>query len=220
MSSEPDVVEFGPASVPAPPRRELRWHAVVSSRLTTVALAAVGAGAALASLVAEWQTIDTGAGPEGDYFVPVPRLANSVWSVPAGPVYLVGLMLLAAAVAVALYGPPRGRAAARVAGLGLAVALFAVVAAAASALTEPREVPQFWAVEAEMLNRFTVRLGQGVVAALAGIALLGFALLTAHRAEPVAHPAAPRDDDDEPDDGEPRDVELTVATAAPFIRQY
>lgn len=223
MSSEPDVVEFGPAPAPAARRGGPRWRVVATDRRLTAALAVIGGAAALASLVADWQIVHTGPPDTSgeDYFIRIPSLVNSVWGVAVGPVYLVGLLLLAAAAALALFGPAQARAAARVTGMGVAVALLAVVAAAASALTRTREVAQFWAVDPEMLARFTVELGRGLWAALAAISLLGLALLTAHRREPAARPAAAAPDGaDEPDDHEPGDIELTVATAAPFIRQY
>ncbi|MEV4416998.1 hypothetical protein AB0J67_34280, partial [Catellatospora sp. NPDC049609] len=114
MSSEPDVVEFGPAPAPAARRSGSRWHTVVTDRRLSPALAAIGGTAAVASLFTEWQTIGTvpGDAPQEGYILRIPSLVNTVWSVPVGPVYLIGMMLLAAAAAAALLGPPPARAAA------------------------------------------------------------------------------------------------------------
>ncbi|GAA1635537.1 hypothetical protein ACFQY4_45355 [Catellatospora bangladeshensis] len=221
MSSEPDVVEFGPASAPAPRRASPRWHTVATSPRLTTALIVLGGAAALASLLSEWQRIDTpGSTPSDSYFLGIPDLVSSVWNVPVGPVYLGGLLLLAPTIALALLGPPVSRAAARVAGMSGAAALFTVLAAAAGSMGDLRQTPQLWAIEPELLERFTVQLGRGLWAALVGISLLGLALLTAHRrdpASPVARPAGGVGE--EPDDQEDRDMELTVSTAAPFIRR-
>lgn len=214
------MVEFGPATAPVTGRRGPRWRAVASDSRLTASLAVLGGAAAVASLMGEWQIIDIA--EEGDgYFNGVPQLANSVWTVPMGPAYLIGLVLLGALAAVALYGPGPARAAARVAGIGAAAVLAVVVGTAAAALGTAQGVPQFFGVGPDVYDRYTVSLGRGLWAALAALVLLGLALLAAHRAEPAATPPTGAGDaGDETDDYLSGDIELTVTTAAPFIRQY
>ncbi|MFC7244782.1 hypothetical protein ACFQO7_20085 [Catellatospora aurea] len=222
MSEDLDVVEFGPESA-APERRHPGWRAITTDSRPTTGLVVLGGAAAIASLIAEWQIIDTTRSGD-EYFASIPQVTSSVWSTTGGTPYLSGLMLLAAATAVALFGPVAARATARLAALGTSAALIVVLAAAASVLSTTSELPRVFGgfMNTELLSRFSSSPGRGMWAALAAVALLGLAMLSAHRREPEPfrgrHAAA--DDGDEADDYESGDIDLTVTTAAPFIRQY
>lgn len=222
MSEELDVVEFGPATAAPAIRRRPGWRAMTTDSRLTTGLAVLGGAAAVASLVGEWQIIDTTRSGD-EYFASIPHLTSSVWSTPGGTPYLSGLMVLGAATAVALFGPAAARATARMAALGTSAVLVMVLAATASVLSSTSELPRAFGgfMNEELLSRFSSSPGRGMWAALAAAALLGLAMLSAHRHEP--EPASGRHaavEDDEPDDDGSGDIELTVTTAAPFLRQY
>ncbi|MEV0456104.1 hypothetical protein [Catellatospora methionotrophica] len=222
MSEELDVVEFGPA--PAPVTRDRPgWRAMATGSRLTTGLVVLGGAAAIASLVGEWQIIDTTRSGD-EYFASIPQVTSSVWSTTGGTPYLAGLMLLGASIAVALGGPPVARAVARMAALGTSAVLAVVLAAAASVLSSTSELPRVFGgfMNQELLSRFTSSPGRGMWAGLVAVALLGLAMLSALRSDPEPpggrHAAAHADSED--DDHEPGDIELTVTTAAPFLRQY
>ncbi|WP_144123305.1 hypothetical protein [Catellatospora sichuanensis] len=223
MSEELDVVEFGPAPAPVT-RRRPDWRAMTTDSRLTTGLVVLGGAAAVASLVGEWQVIDTTRSGD-EYFASIPRVTSSVWSTIGGTPYLGGLMLLGAATAVALFGPPAARAIARMVALGTSAVLVMLLAALASVLGSTSELPRVFGgfMNEELLSRFSSSPGRGMWAALAAVALLGLAMLSAHRREPeppAGRHAAVEDEDEEPDDHESGDIELTVTTAAPFLRQY
>ncbi|GAA1366973.1 hypothetical protein [Catellatospora chokoriensis] len=222
MSEELDVLEFGPATAAPATRRRPGWRAMTTDTRLTTGLAVLGGAAAVASLVGEWQIIDTTRSGD-EYFASIPHVTNSVWAATGGTPYLGGLMLLGAATAVALFGPVAARATARVAALGTSAVLVMVLAAAASVLSSTSELPRTFGgfMNSELLSRFSSSPGRGMWAALAAVALLGLAMLSAHRHEPA--PAVGRHaavEDAERDDHGSGDIELTVTTAAPFLRQY
>jgi hypothetical protein len=222
MSEDLDVVEFGPESA-APERRRPGWRAMTTDSRLTTGLVVLGGAAAIASLLGEWQIIDTTRSGD-EYFASIPQVTSSVWSTTGGTPYLSGLMLLAAATAVALFGPVTVRATARLAALGTSAVLVVVLAAAASVLSTTSELPRVFGGfrNTELLSRFSSSPGRGMWAALAAVVLLGLAMLSAHRREPEPFRGrhAATDDRDEADDYESGDIDLTVTTAAPFIRQY
>ncbi|MEU8078131.1 hypothetical protein AB0B31_22045 [Catellatospora citrea] len=224
MSEELDVLEFGPATAAPVTRRRPGWRAMTTDSRLTTGLVVLGGAAAVASLVGEWQIIDTTRSGD-EYFASIPHVTSSVWSTTGGAPYLSGLMLLGAATAVALFGPAAARATARMAALGTSAVLVTVLAAVASVLSSTSELPRTFGgfMNEELLSRFSSSPGRGMWAALAAAALLGLAMLSAHRREPeppVGRHAAVEDEGEEPDDHGSGDIELTVTTAAPFLRQY
>lgn len=222
MSEDLDVVEFGPEQA-VPERRRPGWRAMTTDSRLTMGLVVLGGAAAIASLIGEWQIIDTTRSGD-EYFASIPQVTSSVWSTTGGTPYLSGLMLLGAATMVALFGPVAARSTARLAALGTSAVLVAVLAAAASVVSTTSELPRVFGgfMNTELLSRFSSSPGRGMWAALVAVALLGLAMLSAHRQEPEPsrgrHAAA--DYGDDADDYESGDIDLTVTTAAPFIRQY
>ncbi|WP_306204855.1 hypothetical protein [Actinoplanes sp. RD1] len=221
---EEAVIEFGPAESADEPdesrRRAGGFLAGLGRDRRLVPLTAgLGALALFASLVSEWQitTLDarvlqggnSGARP----------FASTVAEVTGwGPAYLVGLCLLVAAVAVALFGPAPGRPYARLAALGTGGVLFVVVAAAYSALTETSQVLR----PIEALVGFgeqdmRIEVGRGVWCALAGVVLVTLATYLSGRLpesaaaerRPWRRPRAEAEDDPRPET--PFELEVTAA---------
>ncbi|MET8910282.1 hypothetical protein [Micromonospora sp. NPDC004551] len=221
------VVEWGDAE-PAPSGRVGRSLAGLGRdhRLPPV-LAGLGAVAAVASLIGEWLVMTVpDDGPDGNTTI---RLPSGVAEVGGfGVAYLVGLLGLAVAVALALRGAPAIRQHARLAGLGLAAALLAVLAAAAFSLQELARRAFFFPTE----QRFQVEHGRGLVTAFLAVVLVAAALHLSGRAgagpadrpdEPGAEPAAGTPsgrgrrraaDDELP----PAPADLSVQPTTPFAR--
>ncbi|MEU0152284.1 hypothetical protein [Micromonospora fulviviridis] len=176
------VVEWGDAE-PAPSGRVGRSLAGLGRdhRLPPV-LAGLGAVAAVASLIGEWLVMTVpDEGPDGSTTV---RLPSGVAQVGGfGVAYLVGLLGLAAAVALALRGAPAVRQHARLAGLGLAAALLAVLVATASSLQELGQRALFFPPE----QRLQVEHGRGLVTAFLSTLLLAATLHLSGRSD--AEPA-------------------------------
>ncbi|MEU5942960.1 hypothetical protein ABZ807_28190 [Micromonospora sp. NPDC047548] len=217
------VVEWGaPSTVPAG-----RWTrslgGLARDRRLPPVLTALGAVAAMASLVGEWlvMTLPNG-GPEGNVSVRVPGGVAEVGSF--GVAYLMGLLLLAAAAALALRGGPAVRREARVTGLAVAGALLALLTATAFSLDDSGQRALFYSSQ----DGFQVVYGRGLVMAFVATALVGAALQLAGR-QPADQPEA--DEDTEPeadefrrpgragDDWPPAPADLTVAPAVPFARR-
>ncbi|SCF43031.1 hypothetical protein [Micromonospora mirobrigensis] len=224
------VVEWGPTGSDAPTRTGRPLVALARDRRVPLILAGLGAAAAVASLVGEWlvMTVPNG-GPEGGEMVRVPGGVAEVGGFGVG--YLVGLLGLAAALALALAGTPGVRRNARVAGLALAGTVLAVLTAAALSLDDSGERTLFYSSE----DGFRVEYGRGLVMAFLATALLAGALqltgLGAAGRGPVD--VGPEEADDEPvpvaDHGRWQRVsarpdlpsapaDLTVEPAAPFAR--
>ncbi|MFJ6199497.1 hypothetical protein [Micromonospora sp. NPDC092111] len=224
------ALEWGTAERPTDGRFG-RWTATLGrDRRLPPVLALLGAVAAMASLVGEWlvMTVPNG-GPEGSGTIRVPGGVAEVGGF--GVAYLIGLLLLAGAVALALRGRPAVRHDARVAGLAVAGALLALLTATAFSLDDSGQRALFYSPE----DGFRVDYGRGLVMAFAAAALLGAALLTAARrpadaAEDLAAYQDRPDDEDpagmEPDapyragaaDRPPAPADLTVAPTVPFAR--
>ncbi|MCW3816557.1 hypothetical protein ONA91_19105 [Micromonospora sp. DR5-3] len=191
-------------------------------------LAGLGAVAAVASLIGEWlvMTIPNG-GPEGNTTI---RVAGGVGDVGGlGVGYLVGLLGLAAAAALALRGTGAVRQNARVAGLGLAAAVLAVLSAAAVTLDDSGQRTFFYSPE----DGVRVDYGRGLVTAFIATVLFAGALYLSARAvaaapDREADPGAgsPPADRDRPgwgrrragDDELPAPADLTVQPTTPFAR--
>ncbi|MGB2567814.1 hypothetical protein ACPFP2_05085 [Micromonospora citrea] len=186
-------------------------------------VAALGAVAAMASLLGEWLvlTLPNG-GPEGDATIQVPNGVSEIGGF--GVAYLVGLLLLTAAVALALRGGPAVRREARVAGLAVAGALLALLTATALSLDDSGQRVLFYSTD----DGFRVAYGRGLVMAFVAAALLGAALQVAGR-QPAGSPApdpgaeATPVDFRRPGRGEgsrpPAPADLTVAPTVPFARR-
>ncbi len=212
------VVEWGDAE-PASTGRSLaglsRDH-----RLPPV-LAGLGAVAAVASLLGEWLVITVpNGGPDGTGSIRVPGGVANVGGFGVG--YLVGLLGLAGAVALALRGTAAARQNARVAGLGLAGAVLAVLTA--FFLDDPGQRTLFYSSE----NGFRVEYGRGLVSAFVATALLAAVLYLSGRAAgpgPDGEPGATENGRPVPgrrrsreDELPPAPADLTVEPTVPFAR--
>ncbi|SCE71042.1 hypothetical protein GA0074695_0488 [Micromonospora viridifaciens] len=233
------VVEWGDAE-PAPPGRVGRSLAGLARdhRLPPV-LAALGAVAAVASLIGEWlvMTLPNG-GPEGSTTIRVPGGVADVGGF--GVAYLVGLLGLACAVALALRGAGPVRQNARVAGIGLSAATLVVLIAAALSLGESGQRTLFYGPE----DGFRVDHGRGLVTAFVATVLLAAALYLSGREagerldpdgeataggrlDPDGEAGTTRPERGRPgrgrrrsgeDDLPPAPADLTVEPTAPFLR--
>ncbi|WP_319459236.1 hypothetical protein [Micromonospora sp. RTP1Z1] len=225
------VVEWGDGE-PVPSGRVGRSLAGLARdhRLPLV-LAGLGAVAAVASLIGEWlvMTVPNG-GPEGNTSIRVPGGVADVGGFGVG--YLVGLLGLTAAVALALRGTPPVRSNARVAGLALAVAVLAVLTATAFSLHDTGQRTLFYSSDAG----FRVDYGRGLVTAFLATVLLAAALHLSGRTGPTpatgsgAGPEAATEPEPGPlgrgrrrerartDDLPPAPADLTVQPTVPFAR--
>ncbi|MDO3705622.1 hypothetical protein Q3W71_28530 [Micromonospora sp. C28SCA-DRY-2] len=221
------VVEWG-GSEPAPAagRFGRLLSGLGTDRRLPPLMAALGAVAAVASLFGEWlvMTLPNG-GPEGNTSIRVPAGVSDVGGFGVG--YLVGLLVLASAVGLALRGTPAVRPNARIAGLTLAGALLALLTATAATLDDTSQRTLFYSTE----DGFRVEYGRGLVMAFVACALLAVALKLA----PAAAAASPDAADEEPgepaargrrrrsgrvteEDELPPPADLTVGPAIPFAR--
>lgn len=132
-------------------------------------LAGLGAAAAFASLLGEWLVLTLPrSGPDGGSL----RIPGGVAEVGGfGVGYLVGLLGLAGAVALALGGTHGVRQNARVLGTGLAVALLGLLAAAAFSLDDSARNVAY-----DPDGSIEVEYGRGLVMAFLAVALLGSTL--------------------------------------------
>ncbi|MFR9774560.1 hypothetical protein ACL02O_00680 [Micromonospora sp. MS34] len=220
------VVEWGDAG-PAPAGRSTGRSLTVLARdhrLPPV-LAGLAAVAAIASLVGEWlvMTVPNG-GPDGTTPIRIPGGVSEVGGFGVG--YLVGLLGLAGAVALALRGTAAVRQNARVAGVGLAAAVLAVLTAAALSLDDAGQRTLFY----PSVEGFRVEYGRGLVSAFVAVVLLAAALYLSGRAidpEPDRDGEPGAAENGRPVPGRPRTREgelppapadLTVAPTAPFAR--
>ncbi|MBV1852153.1 hypothetical protein [Catellatospora tritici] len=221
MDDDLDVVELDgldPDELELPARS---WRHHVADPRTAATLLVLGGTAAVASLFGEWQLAGAPPEPMESSFYGVESVVNDVWSSGVGDTYLVSLGLLGALVALVLAAPATARPAARVAGLGLCAALLVLLGAAAYKMRDLSGVPQLALFPPESTVKVTVSLGRGLWTALATPLLLGLAFLSAHlrgtlerEQETATVPTA------RPEETEPGEIELTVSTAAPFVRQY
>ncbi|GAA3746956.1 hypothetical protein [Micromonospora maritima] len=221
------VVEWGDAAT-APPGRVGRSLAGLGRdhRLPPV-LVGLGAVAALASLIGEWLVITL---PNDDQDGnDTLRLPSGVAEIGGfGVAYLVGLLGLSVAVALALRGAPAVRRHARTAGLGLAAPLLGMLVATAATLQQLARRIVFFPTE----QTLQVQHGRGLVTAFLAVALVAVALHLTGRAGgrgtyPVAGDESPDDEPtDEPrgrrrrrsadDEAPPAPADLTVEPTVPF----
>ncbi|MFC4149316.1 hypothetical protein ACFO0M_23965 [Micromonospora mangrovi] len=234
-SDDTTVVEWGDTGATPPARFGRTLAGLRGDRRLPPVLAGLGAVAAVGSLVGEWlvMTVPNG-GPEGNTPIRVPAGVSDVAGFGVG--YLVGLLGLAVAVALALCGGTAAvRRNARVAGLGLAAAVLAVLAATALSLDDSGQRTLFYSSE----EGFRVEYGRGLVTAFLATALLAAALhLSGRSAVDPAESAPDGEPDDRPegargieppvpdrrrrgrraDDRPPAPADLTVQPTVPFAR--
>ena len=216
------VVEWGGPD-PRPPGRSRRLLAgLARDRRLPLVLAGLGATAGLASLIGEWVVLTLpNSGPDGGLL----RLPEGVSGVGGfGAAYLVGLLGLAVAVALALRGTETVRVNARTAGLALAVAQLAVLAAATATIGDSDMRALYYGDQ----DGFDIEYGRGIVTAFLACAFLGAALLLAPAAaapvpapeagEPLPPAGRRRSRRDDPADDLPPPDDLTVGPAIPFAR--
>jgi hypothetical protein len=233
------VVEFG--AEPDEPRRDRRrWNlteilaGLAADRRAVPLAAAVGGVALFASLISEWQITDldvdafTG-GTGGGGTRPLPAGVTDLGAI--GGAYLVGLFVLAGAMALVLYGPPPARRYARLLGLSTGGVLIALLAALTSSLSDTSRVmlALFTMLEGEQMR---LSYGRGLWCAFFGVAAVVLALYLAGRHEPevAAEPdeeaaesmpagpvvwswRRPKEDDEGPPDAP---FDLTVTSTKPF----
>lgn len=204
------VISFGSS---AEPRRALLGGLWRDRRLPGL-VAGLGAVAAFGSLISEWQTTTIrDAGIDGEQLPEERRLfANLLDLGGIGSAYLVGLLLLAAAVALTRFGPGPGRAYARVAGLAVGGVLLALLLALAQHLTGASVLLPKYLMAFNISDPGAMRTasGRGLWCALAaaGLALVALWL-------PPARVIAP-------DDPQPRITEtddplaMTITPTTPF----
>ncbi|WP_433530523.1 hypothetical protein ACQPYA_31065 [Micromonospora sp. CA-263727] len=191
-------------------------------------LAGLGSVAGLASLLGEWSTttIPNG-GPDPATPLKVTSGVSEIGGLGTG--YLVGLLALGCAVALALRGTAAARTNARVAGLALAAGVFALLAATASALEDSARRGMFY-YSSEI--GFEVEHGRGLLMGFAAVVLFAAALFRI-APEPAGAPADPdgtppesagrrrgdrrrAEETELAEDRPPADV--TVTAAVPFAR--
>lgn len=233
MSPEPQhteesVVAFGaadPEHVPGPRRNVGAFlRELGRDRRMVPLLAGLGAVAAFASLISEWQVtaLDgialAGAyrdGEVGDEKL-FPADLMDLGGLGAG--YLVGLSGLVVAVTLALFGPAAGRRYARLAGLALGGTLLALLLAMVSLLgDQSRLISRLYVLDLEN-DHMRVMYGRGLWCALAAVAAALGALWLAGRDLESEDgfrwrpPTGDRQDDPEPDDP----MDLTITATTPF----
>ncbi|WP_431943609.1 hypothetical protein [Micromonospora marina] len=218
-SDDTTIVEWGDAEPESSGRAARSLAALGRDRRLPPVLAGLGAVAAIASLIGEWLAITVPAENRGDDDGPT-RLTSGISEIGGfGTAYLVGLLGLSVAVALALRGAPAVRQHARLAGLGLAAGVLGVLVATASSLEQLARRILFFVGE----QRLQVEHGRGLVSAFVAVALLAAALHLAGRAA-GGSPADGEPDDDRPerrhradtDDVPPAPADLTVQPTVPF----
>ncbi|MGN9812348.1 hypothetical protein ACTMSW_23705 [Micromonospora sp. BQ11] len=212
------VVEWGDTDRKPRGRLGRSLTGLAGDRRLPVVLAGLGAAAGLASLVGEWLVLTLpNSGPNGE-LIRVPEGVSELGGFGTG--YLVGLLLLGCTVALALRGTPPVRPNARIAGLALAVALLALLAAAAANLGDTDRRALYYGEQ----EGFAVEYGRGLVTAFVACALLGAALWPTPSNAPVeamdttVSPRRRRSRADDPETDLPAPADLTVAPTIPFAR--
>jgi hypothetical protein len=235
QDQSPAVVEFGPASGPPGPAP----HRPALSRLLTGArlddravpvIAGLGAVAVFVSMFSPWQLTLANVSLASDDGVQMRLSAGLTELGSLGSGYLMGVFAVAACTALVLFGAPPVRQHARLAGLGVSGALFALVIALGVQLSQHSVV-----VREEVLGRQPdTSYRTGMYLAFAGVAALGVALYLAGRLPAPVHgdaeagaeakepslwrwprrPAKPAAGADVP----PPPADLTVSPTTPFVR--
>ncbi|GAA2713811.1 hypothetical protein ACFY2R_04795 [Micromonospora olivasterospora] len=169
------VVEWGGAEPTPPGRAGQALAGLTRDHRFPLVPAGLGAVAAFASLAGEWLVMTVpNSGPEGNS-LRVPFGVSDLGGF--GTTYLVGLIGLVAAVALALRGTAAARRNARVAGLALAAAVLGLLIATTSTLDDAGKRALFYTSE----GGFIVEYGRGLGMAFVACALLAAALHLAGR---------------------------------------
>ncbi|WP_329016728.1 hypothetical protein OG271_11110 [Micromonospora rifamycinica] len=214
-SDDTSVPEWGAAGR-ATSRRFGQWPAALrQDRRLPPVLVLLGAVAATASMAGEWlvMTVPNG-GPEGSGTIRVPGGVAEVGAF--GVAYLVGLLLLSVAVALALRGRPATGHDARTAGLAVAGALLVLLTVTAFSLDDSGQRALFYSSE----DGFRVDHGRGLVMAFVAVALVGAALLSTGRQPDDRAGDGPAGVDPGRDHDRPAaPADLTVAPTVPFARR-
>ena len=189
------VIEFGS---PAEPRRSARrrsaarfWRGLAGDRRLVPLSALLGAIAAFASVVSEWQVTQVDGSAFGGAFFGqkmIPSDLADLGSFGAG--YLTGLFLLVAALVLTMFGPVPGRGYARLAGLGVGGTLLGLLLALTSVLgSQSRVISRLYTVQ---LNggQLPVSYGRGLWCGLFAVVAAMVALYLAGRHQPPAATAA------------------------------
>ncbi|MEU3456645.1 hypothetical protein ABZ671_24035 [Micromonospora sp. NPDC006766] len=221
------VVEWGDVEAAPPGRVGHSLAGLTRDRRLPPVLAGLGAVAAVASLVGEWVVVTVpNSGPEGTTTIRMPSGVAEVGGF--GIAYLVGLLGLACAVALALRGTGPVRQNARMAGLGLAAAMLAMLTGTVLSLGPSDQRLFFYASE----EGFQVDRGRGLVTAFVATVLLAAGLYLSGRGsggrrDPDGEAATVSPDHDraawgrrrsDEDDLPPAPADLTVEPTTPFAR--
>lgn len=203
-----DVVDFGPAGQATSARTLKRVRPAWITAGVSLPLAAVGAALGAASCVGEWQSVQMpAAGPRDQSFTsPVSAVG------PLGTVYLVVLVGLVTAAALALFSDDGVRKPARIAGIALSGSGLVLLAATANTLTQTGELALFQFYPAEELGNVTLGLEWGLYAAMGAMAAIGGALVL--NRPPLAAPQEPVGADEPAFEGEAIDLTVTVEPIA------
>jgi hypothetical protein len=213
------VIEFGapePGSEAGEKSRRLTYlRDLGSDHRVPMLVAGVGAVAAFASLISEWQTTtvrnvafaDGGPGQAETFTTNLIDLGG------LGAAYLGGLFLIVTAVVLTLFGPQAGRRYARLTGLSVAGVQLALMLAAVQMLGDRSLlISEFLSVQLSE-DPPEVAYGRGIWCALAGVAAALAALwISENRFRPRSAERTPEPED--PEDQSPLD--LTITPAAPF----
>ncbi|MCT2276066.1 hypothetical protein [Micromonospora chalcea] len=221
-SDDTTVVEWGDTEPESPGRAGRSLAALSRDRRLPTVLAGLATVAAVASLIGEWLIITVPAEARDDD-APT-RLTSGISEIGGfGVAYLVGLLGLSVALALALRGAPAVRRHAALAGLGLSAGMLGLLVATAASLEQLARRILFFVGD----QRLDVEHGRGLVTGFLAVALLAAALHLAGRGAGDA-PADEEPDDDRPDDRPawrgrtatddlpPAPADLTVQPTVPF----
>jgi hypothetical protein len=240
---DPEVVEWGDDDPTETPERDRTSFADIAGDPRVVTLAAALGGLALfGSLVSEWQitSIDGvafGAGEVGIRPLTVGLVELGAW----GGGYLAGLFVLVASTVLMIFGPPAGRAYARLVTLSTGGMLLALLAAMLMELGENTRALSIATVLNNQELALVLAYGRGGYCAVAGVLAVTLAAVLAGRHLPApvsAVPAVavvaveagapespepddevwrrPPDDDDDDDRAPDAPYQLEVSATTPF----
>ncbi|MFF5217791.1 hypothetical protein [Micromonospora sp. NPDC000442] len=215
------VIEWGAEDEsPAAGRFRRAFGGLGRDQRVPVLLAGLGAVAALASLLGEWSTITIpNGGPDPD--TPL-QVISGVADIGLGSAYLVGLLALGAAVALAVRGTDSVRANARVAGLALAAGVLALLATTVVSLDDTLRRSMFYNTELT----FDVEYGRGLIVAFVAVGLFAAALVRTSPGPAGTRPGSDgprrrgrRPSEDAEPEGERPPADITVTPTVPFARE-
>jgi hypothetical protein len=183
-----------------------------SDHRVPVLVAGVGAVAAFASLISEWQTttVRNIAFADGEPAQAQMFKTNLIDLGGLGAAYLAGLFLIVTAVVLTLFGPPAGRRYSRLTGLSVGGVQLALLVAAVQMLGDRSLlISEFLSVQLSE-DAPQVAYGRGIWCALAGVAA-ALTVLWISEKQPRSRKPAP---EQTPEDQTA--LELTITPATPF----